>query len=133
MTLEIVTESLSERDIAALRIAVRALEGESFASRLANLVGRQVQAAGRALPSAARKIIASATETALKAALRVAIRTIDNKAPAKPQAGFHKALAAASGAAGGALAWPRLRWNCPSQRRSCCDRSLRSPAPKARI
>ncbi len=103
MTLEIVTESLSERDIAALRIAVRALEGESFASRLANLVGRQVQAAGRALPSAARKIIASATETALKAALRVAIRTIDNKAPAKPQAGFHKALAAASGAAGGAF------------------------------
>jgi EcsC family protein len=103
MTLEIVTEQLGEDDLRALRAAVRALEGESFASRLTNVVGRQVQAAGRALPSAARKVIASASETALKAALRVAVKTIDQKAPAKPQAGLHKALAAASGAAGGAF------------------------------
>ncbi len=103
MTLEVFTERLSEADLSALRAAVRALEGDNFASRLANLIGRQVQAAGRALPSAARKLIAGASETALKAALRVAIRTIDRNAPAKPQAGLHKALAAASGAAGGAF------------------------------
>jgi hypothetical protein len=103
MTLEVFTEQLSEADLSALRAAVRALEGESFASRLANLIGRQVQAAGRALPSVARKVIAGASETALKTALRVAIKTIDRNAPAKPQAGLHKALAVASGAAGGAF------------------------------
>jgi hypothetical protein len=103
MTLEIVTERLSEADLDSLRKAVRALERESFASRLANVLGRQVQSAGRALPSTARKIIAKASETALRAALRVAVRTIDHGAPAKAQIGFHKALAAASGAAGGAF------------------------------
>jgi hypothetical protein len=113
MTFEIMTESLNEHDLQALRGAVRALEGQSFASRLANLVGRQVQAAGRALPSAARKIIASASEAALKAALRVAIKTIDDKAPAKPQAGLHKALAAASGAAGGAFGLAALAVELP--------------------
>jgi hypothetical protein len=103
MTLEVMTTQLSEADLAALRDAVRALEGQSLASRLANLLGRQVQAVGRALPSAARKLIAGASETALRAALRMAIRTIDHKAAVKAQTGFHKALAAASGAAGGAF------------------------------
>jgi hypothetical protein len=111
--LEVMTTQLSEADLVSLRAAVRALEGESFATRLANLVGRQVQAAGRVLPSVARKLIAGASEAALRTALRVAIRTIDGKAPAKPQTGFHKALAAASGAAGGAFGLAALAVELP--------------------
>jgi hypothetical protein len=113
MTFEVMTERLSEADLQALGAAVRALEGESFASRLTNLVGRQVHAAGRILPSAARRLIANASEAALRAALKVAVRTIDQKAPAKPQAGFHKALAAASGAAGGAFGLTALAVELP--------------------
>jgi EcsC protein family len=103
MTLEIVTERLSEADLKSLRDAVCALEKESFASRLANVLGRQVQLAGRALPSVARKVVAKTSEAALRAALRVAVKTIDQKSPPKAQVGLHKALAAASGAAGGAF------------------------------
>src|SRR6202035_3257956 len=61
------------------------------------------ESVGRALPAPARNLIAHATEGALRAALRVAIGTIDTKAPPKAARRLHKALAAASGAAGGAF------------------------------
>ncbi|MGO4871890.1 MAG: EcsC family protein [Roseiarcus sp.] len=94
---------LSFEELGELEFAARCLEGDSFASRVANLLGRQVEALGRALPSPARKTIARATESALKIALRFALRTIDKKSPAKAAKGLHKAAAAASGAVGGAF------------------------------
>jgi len=96
-----------------LRTAVHCLEGNGFSSRLTNLLGRQVEAAGRALPLSARKIIARATEAALGAALRAAIRTIDGKTPPRAAGGLHKALAAASGAAGGAFGLAALPVELP--------------------
>ena len=101
--LEVMPEVLSEAELAELRAAVQALEGSTFASRLTNVLGRQVEALGRALPAPARKIIAHASEAALRAALRVAVRTIDSKSKPKAARGMHKALAAASGAVGGAF------------------------------
>jgi hypothetical protein len=68
-----------------------------------NLLGRRVEALGRALPSPARRRIARAAENALKIALRLALRTIDRTSPAKAAKGAHKAAAAASGALGGAF------------------------------
>ncbi|HXW20445.1 MAG TPA: EcsC family protein [Roseiarcus sp.] len=103
MTVEVMTTRLERPDLEALGAAVRVLEGESFASRLANLLGQQVQLAGRAVPSSARKIISAASEKALYAGLRAAIRTIDAKATPRAQIGLHKALATLSGAAGGAF------------------------------
>jgi hypothetical protein len=101
--LDVMPQHLTEAETEALRAAVHALEGGGFASRLTNLLGRQVEAVGRSLPSPARKAIARAAEAALRAALRVAIGTIDVKAPPRAASGMHKALAAASGAAGGAF------------------------------
>jgi hypothetical protein len=101
--LDVMPQHLTEAETEALRAAVHALEGGGFASRLTNLLGRQVEAVGRSLPSPARKAIARAAEAALRAALRVAIGTIDVKAPPKAASGMHRALAAASGAAGGAF------------------------------
>ena len=101
--LDVMPKHLTDAETEQLRAAVRALEGAGFASRLTNLLGRQVETAGRALPSPVRKIVAHATEAALRAALRVAIGTIDAHSPAKASSGMHKALAAASGAAGGAF------------------------------
>jgi hypothetical protein len=103
MMLEVMPTRLTEAELGQLRVAVHCLEGNGFASRLTNLLGRQVQAAGRALPGAMRKVIVRATESALRAALRVAIRTIDAKTAPKASNTMHKALAAASGAAGGAF------------------------------
>ena len=101
--LDVMPMHLTEAETEQLRAAVHCLEGNGFASRLTNLLGRQVEAAGRSLPSPVRKIIARATEAALRAALRVAIGTIDANTPPKAASGMHKALAAASGAAGGAF------------------------------
>jgi hypothetical protein len=94
---------LSCEELDELQFAARCLEGDSFASRATNLLGRQVEALGRALPPAARNALARATESALKVALRFALRTIDEKSPAKASRRLHKAAAAASGAVGGAF------------------------------
>ena len=102
-SLEVMPERLSAAETEQLRAAVHVLEGGGFSSRLAGLLGRQVESFGRALPSPARKLITHATEGALRAALRVAIGTIDAKAPPNAARRLHKALAAASGAAGGAF------------------------------
>jgi EcsC protein family len=101
--LEVMPKVLSDAELAELRAAVRALEGSTFASRLTNLLGTQVEMVGRSLPAPARKMIAQASETALRAALRVAVKTIDSRSPAKAARGMHKAMAAASGAIGGAF------------------------------
>jgi hypothetical protein len=112
-TIEVMPARLTEAETKELRAAVHALEGGGFASRVANLLGRQVEAAGRALPSPARNVIARATEAAMRTALRVAIRTIDVKAPPKAGRRLHKALAAASGAAGGAFGLSSLPLELP--------------------
>ncbi len=113
MTIEVMPERLSEAEITELRAAVRRLEGDSFASRATNLLGRQVEAAGRVLPAPARKIVARAAERALRAALHVAIGTIDAKSQPKAARGAHKALAAMSGAAGGAFGLAALPVELP--------------------
>ena len=112
-----------------------------------NLLGRQVEALGRALPSPARKTIARATESALKVALRFALRTIDKKSPAKAAKGLHKAAAAASGAVGGAFGLASTAIELPistddpvaldrrnrarGRRGSLASRRRRSPASKS--
>ncbi len=75
---------MSRDDLADLAEAMRMLEGESFAMRLMRLFGGQVRCLGRALPEYARKAIALATDTALKTALRVALRSL--KVGAGPEA-----------------------------------------------
>lgn len=113
MMLDVMPQHLTEAETERLRAAVHALEGGGFASRLTNLLGRQVEAVGRSLPAPARKVVARATESALRAALRVAIGTIDVKSPPRAASGMHKAFAAASGAAGGAFGLAALPVELP--------------------
>lgn len=94
---------LASPDLAELAQAVRLLEGDSFASRLTRLLGGQVRALGRALPTSARKAAALATEQALKTALRVAVSSLKYTAGAKARNRWHQAAAAAAGALGGAF------------------------------
>jgi hypothetical protein len=102
--------TLEDRE--ALRSAVKSLEHPSLAARLTNIVGKPVELIGYALPAFASKAIASATSKGLEAALKVALRTL----PRTPRAGsqfFHRALATASGAAGGTFGLAALPVELP--------------------
>lgn len=97
---------LSEADLAALRLAVTALERSTLAGRLSSLAGRPLELLGQALPAAARDIVSEAVGRALRTALKVALTTLPKSdgGPGRAAGGrSHAALAAASGAVGGAL------------------------------
>ncbi len=93
---------MTEEDREALRKAVQVLEGSSYVGNLSRLAGRPVELLGQALPQAASSMVSRATEVALKRALHYALRTIPRDT-ASPEKGIHRALAAMSGAMGGAL------------------------------
>ena len=112
-TIELMPAWLPSQDIEDLRRAVACLEGTSFAQRMTDSIGRPVGAMSRALPGPARQIVARASESALHAALKVALRTIDLRAPSKPASRAHKIATAASGALGGAFGLPALPFELP--------------------
>jgi hypothetical protein len=104
--------ALTPDDSAALRAAVQSLEHPGLAGRLTSLVGKPIDFIGEALPAPAKRAIAAATSKGLGTALRVALRTM----PGSRRAGsprFHQALAAASGAAGGAFGLASLPIELP--------------------
>ena len=93
---------MDKSDTDALRNAVQLLEHPSLAARLANMIGKPVELLGRALPAGASQAIATATTKSLEAAVKVALLTIRGGPQASSQM-LHRALAVASGAAGGAF------------------------------
>jgi plasmid stability protein len=113
MSVDVMPEVLIREELADLAEAVRLLESRGFASRLAGMFGSQVEAIGRVLPSAARGAVVHATESALRAALRVAVASLDPRSRGKASNGLHKAAAAASGAIGGAFGITALAVELP--------------------
>src|ERR1017187_10346190 len=103
---------IDKNDTDALRNAVKLLEHPSLAARLTNMVGKPVELLGRALPAGASQAIAAATTKSLEAALKVALLTIRNE-PQESSQLLHKALAVASGAAGGAFGIASLPLELP--------------------
>src|SRR5580700_8151694 len=96
------SSTMTPDDLAALRTAVRLLEHPGLVARLTNLVGKPIDLISNALPAAAARAIAIATAKGLEAALKVALQTMQRTPHAGSQL-LHKALATASGAAGGAF------------------------------
>ena len=99
-------------DLAALQTAVQSLEHPGLAARLTNMVGKPIEFIGDVLPASASNVIAIATSKSLEMALKVALRTMQGT----PHAGsrrLHKALATASGAAGGAFGLASLPIELP--------------------
>ena len=93
---------MQEEDVEALRTAITVLERPGFAARLAEIAGKPIELFNRVLPEPASKAISVATTQALRTALRVALRTMQNE-PKPPSSYLHKALAATSGAIGGSF------------------------------
>jgi hypothetical protein len=71
-------------------------------ARLSALAGRPIELLGQALPTPVSDVVSKATQAALNRALRYALKTIP-KEGRHPETRIHKALAALSGAMGGAL------------------------------
>jgi hypothetical protein len=103
---------MTEGDLAALRSAAAALEHPGLAARLTNMVGKPIELIGYALPASASQAITAATSKALEMALEVALRSMD-QAPRAGSQRLHRALAAASGAAGGAFGLAALPVELP--------------------
>jgi hypothetical protein len=99
-------------DREALRRAVNALEHPGLAGRLTSLVGKPIELIGAALPASASKAIAAATSKGLEMALKVALRTLP-ASPSSRSALLHRALATASGAAGGTFGLAALPVELP--------------------
>ena len=76
-TIEFMPARLTAEETEQLRQAVTCLEGTSFAQRLTDAVGRPVAMLSRTMPQSARRVIAHASETALRGALKFALRTLE--------------------------------------------------------
>ncbi|KQP33663.1 peptidase [Methylobacterium sp. Leaf104] len=135
---------LSDADRAALRRAVAALEKPGLAARLSAVAGAPLDMIGRALPAPVTDAVSQATESAMRASLKVAlatlptggeitvaapsdpllagpagtesatVRTATRLAKYLPSSAFgHKAMAAVSGAVGGAFGLATLAVELP--------------------
>ena len=71
--IEILPPGLSKPDLEALQRAAALVERDSLANKLTRAVGGNVEWVGRQLPGGAKKLVARATESALKTALRLEI------------------------------------------------------------
>jgi hypothetical protein len=112
-TIEVMPARLTREETEDLRRAIACLEGVSFAQRLTDAIGRPIGALSRGLPLPGRRIVAHASERALRAALKLALRTIDTKRAANSAARAHKLAAVASGALGGAFGLAALPVELP--------------------
>ena len=112
-TIEVMPAGLTDEEAHDLRRAIACLEGASFAQRLTDAIGRPIGALSRSVPLPARRIVVHASESALRAALRLALRTIDMKRAPNPAHRAHKLAAAASGAVGGAFGLAALPVELP--------------------
>lgn len=100
-------QNLPEEARAELARAVAQLEDLSFAARLAGLVGQPVEALKNRLPATVQGMLDGALRRALAAAMRTALKSDPARTPLPvASAWFHRGVAAATGAAGGAFGLP---------------------------
>ena len=109
--------ALQAEDLDALERAMRALEHTNLATRLATTVGRQLGSLSRFLPLGVSGIVNRAAERAIESAMSVALASLRpnslDQVPPRPSRFLHKALAAASGAAGGVFGLSSLPVELP--------------------
>jgi hypothetical protein len=92
---------------AELARAVARLEDVSLAARLAGAIGTPVEALKARLPGAVQGMLDGAVRRALSTAMEAALKSEPaRKPPAISSSWFHRGMAAASGAAGGAFGLP---------------------------
>lgn len=101
---------LSASDMEALRMAVAALERQSFTRRIARLTGRQM---GIPIPAEIHRVAMEAAQKALSASLKVALASLEGAPAGGDTTRFHKRLAAVAGGVGGAVGLAGLPFELP--------------------
>lgn len=104
--------TLSPEDAAALARAVDQLEHKSFATRLANALGHEIERVGRMVPPNISNIVDRAGESAMRMAFNTALRTLKPRGSTDQRAA-HKAVATLSGTVGGAFGLAALPVELP--------------------
>ncbi|MCG6922204.1 MAG: EcsC family protein [Acidobacteria bacterium] len=92
---------LSPAELEELARARALLEGGGLVVRVADALGRPLEAGLERLPARAREAVRGATQTALERGLRVALGTMAEEPSRASSERLHKAAAATTGAVGG--------------------------------
>jgi hypothetical protein len=93
--------AITPADDAALKNAVKNLEGRNFAAKLADYAGVPVNRVLGFLPKAVNRHISGMARNAVMKGLEVAVDTLDEKPPRTPAIGFSSFLAGVTGGVGG--------------------------------
>lgn len=93
--------------------AVKLLETPSLTSKLSNFIGGPIEGALEYLPDGAKEKINDVVHTALHKAADAALWSLDNKPQKDSSNILHKAMAATSGAIGGAFGFSALAVELP--------------------
>ena len=104
---------LSPEDREALRQAKSLLEHPSLAATITRMIGIPIEKGFALLPAKWSEVVTSATSTALKQALSVALLTVDDRGRQASSDLLHKLAVATSGAAGGLFGLPALAVELP--------------------
>ncbi|WP_076864202.1 EcsC family protein [Bradyrhizobium mercantei] len=88
-------------DHAALKAAVKTLEGSNLAARIADYAGVPVNRVLNLLPKAANRQLSGLVRTAVMKGLEVAVDTLDDKPPPAPAVTFSSFLAGVTGGVSG--------------------------------
>jgi hypothetical protein len=105
--------TMSEHDLTVLAAAAEQLERPSLAGRLAAVVGMPVEKLLGWLPDTIQGQVDRVAEDALKVALRVAVKTLDDEAGKTPWNLAHKVAGTMSGVVGGMFGAPALAVELP--------------------
>jgi hypothetical protein len=105
--------NLSPSDYADLQTAVAKLETQSFAMKIAAMLGMPVEALLRRLPSPVQSAVQAAVDKALERCLRIAVKAPKAKSSVTTYKRSHTAAAAVTGAVGGFFGLPGLLVELP--------------------
>jgi hypothetical protein len=104
---------LSTADLEDLRFARTLLESENLAVKISKLLGVPIEKGFKMLPPRWAESVQEATRSALGKALEFSVRTLGTRPRRFSSEGMHRLMAAASGAAGGALGMAALAVELP--------------------
>ncbi len=107
------SQTLTPEDLATLKHAKSLLENPGLAAKVTNLLGAPIEKGFEALPDNWREKVTLATESALKKALSVAVRTMTDGKVEPPNDRWHMLAVGVSGAIGGAAGLAALPIELP--------------------
>jgi hypothetical protein len=105
--------ALTAADHAALQMAVKHLEKENFAARIADYAGAPVNRILSMLPRMVNRQLSGLVRSAVMRGLDVAVDTLDEKPPPSPATGFSSFLAGVTGGVSGLFGFGALAIELP--------------------